>query len=374
MYGFWWHRGRDPLGGDGGEHQPTFKVFCRADKGRCLAVRNGALVLDPADPADEHQHWFKDASLSLCVKDEEGKPVFSLVNKATGLAVQHSLGPYRPVRLVKFDPDRFDQSVLWTESGHLGRNFGCIRMMHDINLGLDVFPGGGLQGRTTIITLTEWAKRNTQSWKILYWNNKANTTLVGLEAEPSCRIYCKFNERLSVTVRDGAVCLAPTDHNDKYQHWIQDKRPGNRVKDKNAYPAFALINKFMGKAIQGCESMVHAYPLKLVPYNPFYLDISVLWTTSHDMGYGFKCIHLVDNMSLSFDVFDGNGKDCGGLFHGTSIVLSDWLEGDSLQWKIVPWSPVVDDRESHKLKEPMSIGSKIKDVPIHTSMQKLRLG
>ena len=99
MSGFWWHRGWSPLGGGGpcGEQQPTFKVLCRAFEGRCLTVRDDAFVLAPADRADEHQHWFKDTRVSLRVKDKEGKPVFSLVNKATGLAVQHSLGPNRPV-------------------------------------------------------------------------------------------------------------------------------------------------------------------------------------------------------------------------------------------------------------------------------------
>lgn len=35
---------------------------------------------------------------------------------------------------------------------------------------------------------------------------------------------------------------------------------------------------------------------------------------------------------------------------------------------------VEDDRKSHKLKELVSTGSKIKDVPVSTSMRKLRLG
>jgi hypothetical protein len=35
--------------------------------------------------------------LGTAMKDEEGNPVFSLVNKATGLAIKHSLGPYHPV-------------------------------------------------------------------------------------------------------------------------------------------------------------------------------------------------------------------------------------------------------------------------------------
>ncbi|CAL5047296.1 unnamed protein product [Urochloa decumbens] len=356
MSGFWWHRDWSPLSGGGGgacgEEQPTFKVFCRADKGRCLAVRDGALVLAPADPADERQHWFKDARLSLCVKDKEGKPVFSLVNKATGLAVQHSLGPYRRARLVEFNPDDFDESVLWTESGHLGREFGCIRPMHNVRMGLDAFPGDGDDeeedsadddeedgadgdeegedlgnkdhGSATIV-LSPWARGDTQCWKILYWDDEANTTLAGLEAEPTCRIYCKAGEGFSVTVRDGTVCVAPTDADDVYQHWIQDTRPGSMIKDQDGFPAFALVNRVTGDAIRGSEGD----GVKLVPYNPFFLDISVLWTTSWDMGHGFRCIHLVDSTNLNFDAFHGGD--------GNNIVLSHWCEGDNLQWKIVPW-------------------------------------
>ena len=54
MSGFWWHRGWSPLGGGGpcGEQQPTFKVLCRAFEGRCLAVRDDAFVLAPADRAE----------------------------------------------------------------------------------------------------------------------------------------------------------------------------------------------------------------------------------------------------------------------------------------------------------------------------------
>ncbi|TKW33780.1 hypothetical protein SEVIR_2G261900v4 [Setaria viridis] len=337
MSNFWWHRGWSPLGGPCGEQQPTFKVFCKAYEGRCLAVRDGALALLPADPADEQQHWFKDTRFSLGVKDKEGKPVFSLVNKATGLAVQHSLGPYRPVRLVKFNPEDFDESVLWTESGHLGRDFGCIRMMHDVCFRLDAFTiddEGEYHDGTTLV-LSDLAGGDTRSWKILYWNDEANTTLAGLEAEPTCRIYCKADESFSVTICDGAVCLAPTDPNDVYQHWIQDKRPGNMIKDQDGYPVFALVNRVTGDAIRGSER--DGRSTKLVPYNPFYLDVSVLWTTSWDMGQGFRCIQMVDNIFLKFDTFHGDD---------TSVVLSHWREGDNLQWKIVPWCLVVEDLES----------------------------
>ncbi|KAG2650872.1 hypothetical protein PVAP13_1NG238100 [Panicum virgatum] len=282
MSNFWWHRGWSPLGGPCGEQQPTFKVFCKAVEGRCLAVRDDALVLVPTDRADEHQHWFKDTRVSLRVKDKEGESVFSLVNKATGLAVQHSLRRYHPVRLVKFNPEDFDESVLWTESGHLGRGFGCIRMMHDISFGLDAFPG---DDDGAALFLTEWTGGDFQSWKILYWNDQANTPLAGLEAEPTCRIYCKADEGFSVTICNGTIRLAPTDPNDAYQHWIQDERPGNMIKDDDGYPVFALVNKVTGDAIRGSKG---DDPFTtLVQYNPFYLDDKLghgAWLSVHPVG------------------------------------------------------------------------------------------
>ena len=157
------------------------------------------------------------------------------------------------VRLLEFDPEGFEESLLWTESGHLGRDFGCIRMMHDVDMGLDAALPRGEDGVRdgTGITLTEGAEAegDTRSWKIVFWSEEANKTCAGLYAEPTCRIYCKADEGFSLTVRDGAVCLAPTDADDDYQHWIQDKRPGNRIKDLEGYPAFVLVNRVTGDAM-----------------------------------------------------------------------------------------------------------------------------
>jgi hypothetical protein len=85
-----------PAGGGGSE--PTFKLFCKADEGYCLSVRDGNVVLAPTNPRDVNQHWFKDMRFSQKIKDEEGNPAFAIVNKATGLAVKHSLGQGHPVR------------------------------------------------------------------------------------------------------------------------------------------------------------------------------------------------------------------------------------------------------------------------------------
>ncbi|KAK3128958.1 hypothetical protein QOZ80_6BG0468900 [Eleusine coracana subsp. coracana] len=117
--------------------KPTSRVFSKADERRCLAVREGTLVLAAADPGDARQHWTKDVRYSRAIKDEEDHPVFSLVNAATGLAVQRSLGPGHPVRLARFYPDDYDESVLWTESADLRKAFGCIRIMHNIDLTME---------------------------------------------------------------------------------------------------------------------------------------------------------------------------------------------------------------------------------------------
>ncbi|KAK3130369.1 hypothetical protein QOZ80_6BG0492620 [Eleusine coracana subsp. coracana] len=247
---------------------PTFRVFCEADEGRCLAVRDGALALAAANRRDKRQHWTKDVHLSRVIKDKDGHPVFSLVNKATGLALQHSLGPRLQVRLARFYPSGYDESVLWTESADLRKAFGCIRTMHNVDLCLDA-PGDG-----TIVMLS-FIKMNgpieSQSWKTVPWSNQVS--IDELDSQPTSRIYCKHYEGFSVTVRNGIVCLASTDSNDKYQHWIEDKRPGDFFRDHDGYPAFVLVNKVTGEAISGEAG--HNHPLKLKPYNPNFLDVSL---------------------------------------------------------------------------------------------------
>ena len=37
------------------QHEPTFKIFCRADEAYCLTIRHDAVVLAPTNPRDEHQ-------------------------------------------------------------------------------------------------------------------------------------------------------------------------------------------------------------------------------------------------------------------------------------------------------------------------------
>ncbi|KAJ4753781.1 Stress responsive protein [Rhynchospora pubera] len=156
-----------------------------------------------------------------------------------------------------------------------------------------------------------------------------------LPPQHTVRIFCRASDAYCITVRDGAVVLAPKNPKDEYQHWFKDMRFSTKIKDEEGYPAFVLVNKVTGQAIK--HSFGQSHPVQLVPYNPDFLDESVLWTESRDVGKGFRCIRMVNNIYLNFDAFHGD-KDHGGVHDGTQIVLWKWCKGDNQSWKIVPWN------------------------------------
>ncbi|KAG9451373.1 hypothetical protein H6P81_011338 [Aristolochia fimbriata] len=104
------------------------RVFCEAETGYSLTIRDGSVVLTRSNSHDEFQHWIKDETYGTKVKDQEGFPSFALVNKATGQALQHAIGATQPVRLKPYRPDEFDESILWTKSEDVGHGFRAIRM------------------------------------------------------------------------------------------------------------------------------------------------------------------------------------------------------------------------------------------------------
>ncbi|CAO2180548.1 unnamed protein product [Urochloa humidicola] len=149
------------------------------------------------------------------------------------------------------------------------------------------------------------------------------------------RIYCKAGEdQYSLATRDGKVCLVRSDRDDDSQHWIKDMKYSTRVKDEEGYPAIVLVNKATGEALK--HSLGKSHPVRLTRYDPNTLDESVLWTESRDVGNGFRCIRMVNNIYLNFDALHGD-KDHGGVRDGTTLVLWEWCEGDNQRWKIVPW-------------------------------------
>lgn len=69
-----------------------------------------------------------------------------------------------------------------------------------------------------------------------------------------------------------------------------------------------------------------------MPYDANGIDESVLWAQSSDVGDGFRCIRMINNITLNFDALrDGDIED------GTQIVLWEWCEGENQSWKIIPW-------------------------------------
>ncbi|XP_030519345.1 ricin B-like lectin R40G3 isoform X4 [Rhodamnia argentea] len=150
-------------------HKPTYKVYCKAEPNYSLTIRDSKVILAPSDSSDPYQKWYKDEKFSTRVKDEEGCPCFSLVNKATGEAIKHSAGASHPVQLVPYKPEQLDASVLWTESKDLGHGYRTVRMVNNVRLNLDAFHGdkksGGVRDGTTIV-LWQWNHGDNQLWKV----------------------------------------------------------------------------------------------------------------------------------------------------------------------------------------------------------------
>ncbi|KAK6232865.1 hypothetical protein QQP08_018165 [Theobroma cacao] len=150
--------------------KPTVKVYCKANPGFHLTIRDGKVILAPSDPSDEFQHWYKDEKYSTRAKDEVGFPSFALVNKVTGQAIKHSVGATHPVQLTPYKSDQLDESILWSESTDLGDGYRAVRMINNIRLNVDAFNGdkksGGVHDGTTIV-LWQWNKGDNQRWKIV---------------------------------------------------------------------------------------------------------------------------------------------------------------------------------------------------------------
>ncbi|XP_017254677.1 ricin B-like lectin R40G2 [Daucus carota subsp. sativus] len=147
---------------------PSVRVCTKADTNFSLAVRHGKVILARADPSDLFQHWVKDEKYSTEVKDQYGFPSFSLVNKATGQAMKHSVGATHPVQLISYVPEPLDKSVLWTLSADLGDGYRAMRIVNNTRLNVDAFySSDGRVDDGTIIGLWEWVHGENQQWKIL---------------------------------------------------------------------------------------------------------------------------------------------------------------------------------------------------------------
>ncbi|XP_019451858.1 PREDICTED: uncharacterized protein LOC109353961 [Lupinus angustifolius] len=149
-------------------HKPTVRIFTKADTNYSLTIRDHKVVLALSNPNDDYQHWYKIEKYGSIVKDEEGCQAFSLVNKVTGQAIKHTEGgtSTHPVCLVPYNPCKFDDSILWTESLECYDGYRAIRVVNNIQLNVDAFGGGEVHDGTPVI-LWDWNNGDHQKWKIL---------------------------------------------------------------------------------------------------------------------------------------------------------------------------------------------------------------
>ncbi|XP_078158966.1 uncharacterized protein LOC144554523 [Carex rostrata] len=147
--------------------QPTVRIYCEANKDLSVTVRNGTVVLAPADSNDYYQHWIKDMSCGDKVKDVRGIPVFALVNRVTGEALQNPDGENEEVSLVPYNTNHLDDSVKWTEMWSTG--FRAIRIADTTSLNLTAissdidtnFSDGDK------IVVKKWLNNPVQRWMIV---------------------------------------------------------------------------------------------------------------------------------------------------------------------------------------------------------------
>eukprot|EP00252_Welwitschia_mirabilis_P012604 TRINITY_DN2781_c0_g1_i1.p1 TRINITY_DN2781_c0_g1~~TRINITY_DN2781_c0_g1_i1.p1 ORF type:complete len:396 (-),score=100.20 TRINITY_DN2781_c0_g1_i1:431-1618(-) len=152
------------------------------------------------------------------------------------------------------------------------------------------------------------------------------------------RIYCEANPDYYLTAREyDDVVLAPRDESNPNQQWIMDETWGIRIKDSAGFPAFALVNKGIRKALK--HGVEENEKVILSPYLKGEMNEAVLWTQSADVGNGYKCIRPVHNIDLNLDAHHGDSEG-GGIRDGTDVILFKWKKQENQKWKIHPISNI----------------------------------
>ncbi len=75
--------------------------------------------------------------------------------------------------------------------------------------------------------------------------------------------------------------------------------------------------------------------VRVIKFEPGYLDESVLWTASVDVADGYRRIHMMNNADYIFDA-EEDTPQYGGARDGTRLILFRWDEGLNQIWRMVP--------------------------------------
>ncbi|XP_071737035.1 uncharacterized protein [Rutidosis leptorrhynchoides] len=160
------------------DYRGGVRIYNKAKVNYSLTIHGGKVILAPARPSDHHQHWIIDLKHSTTVRDESGHQSFSLVNRATGQALKHSIGVSFPVQLAHYNhhhsPVEPYRSVLWSFSENHGEGYRSIRAVNNIHLTLSGKHGTKKNGDShdgTKIVMYNWKKQDaSQLWAIGPYN------------------------------------------------------------------------------------------------------------------------------------------------------------------------------------------------------------
>ncbi|GJN07994.1 hypothetical protein PR202_ga25877 [Eleusine coracana subsp. coracana] len=300
----------------------AFRIHCAASGNHSLAIVNGEV-------------WYKDLSYGVGLKDEAGSPAFALVNKSTGEALKHSFGYRCPIRAIRFDPLYVDESILWAESNkeELQQGSNVFRRIHMINNMDYIFDA-----ERTVLNLG--AARHGTRLILFRWNGGWNQ-MRQIEPKPQqcalsvalsssehaharrVRVLCQSGDGLSLTVRDGAVVLAATDHKDERQSFHNT----GHVTDEEGHRAFALVNRATGKAL---EHSSHSrddelVQVQLAGHSPDSVHVALF--------HGIRAVH---DIGIVLDAANA-GPESGGAHDGTSLIVFPWHNGANQKWKLLPF-------------------------------------
>ncbi|XP_058098822.1 ricin B-like lectin EULS3 [Magnolia sinica] len=145
----------------------TLRIFSKANTGYSLTVRDGMVVMAESDKTDPRQHWIKDETYSTRMQKATGLYAFSLINKATNLALKHPISAKLPVQLSSHNLCVLDESILWMNNVSAGDGFTYIRMINNNNLNMDAFVGAGTIVDNTVVGLWEPNNAPNQMWQIV---------------------------------------------------------------------------------------------------------------------------------------------------------------------------------------------------------------
>lgn len=94
-----------------------------------------------------------------------------------------------------------------------------------------------------------------------------------------------------------------------------------------------IYSKYFGRSFLFVKFLWILVQVQLTEFNPYTLDLSVLWTESKDLGDGFHAVRMVDNIKLNIDASIGDT----GIHDGTEILLWEWNKNDNQRWKTEPF-------------------------------------